>query len=88
MKRSGLILCIRRQDYYRPMLRVLADLGVTRFDIVAPTGRGHPILTFNNGVHDVRIPLPSSPAGGKARQYLTTEIRRAVRKGQAAGDPT
>lgn len=85
---NRLLRSLRRQDYFRPMLRTLAELGVEHFDILAPTGRGHPILTFHNGRHPVRIPLPSSPKGGIARHYIACEIRRAVRKGLPAGEPT
>lgn len=79
--KSRLMKTIRRQDYYRPMLACLTDLGIDDFEIVAPTGRGHPILRFDTDCVTIRIALPTTPGGGsEAKQYIPAEIRRAVRQ--------
>ncbi len=50
------------------MLRALDRAGVTEFQILPPTGLGHPILTFYNGLTRVHISLPGTPNG--RRQHL------------------
>ncbi len=83
MSRSRFLRTIRRQDFYKPMLRALAQAGVSEFEILPPTGLGHPILTFENGLTKVRIPLPSTPSGGSTT-YVPRAIRQSMRKAKAA----
>lgn len=82
MTRHRLINIIRRQQYYRPMLAALKECGISEFSILPPSGRGHPVLTFQGAKGAVRIPLPSSPGTfGRhgAAQYIPAEIRRRLR---------
>lgn len=79
MTKSRLLNKLRKHAYYKPMLDALAESGIVDYEILAPTGRGHPILKFaaHGGTH--RIPLPGTPMGGAATMYVPAEIRRKVR---------
>lgn len=79
MSKSRLLNKLRKHAYYKPMLATLEECGIVDFEILAPTGRGHPILKFfaHGGEH--RIPLPGTPVGGAAVKYVPVEIRRKVR---------
>lgn len=79
MSKLRLMRHLRRQDFYRPMLRALAEVGVRDFQILPPTGHGHPILTFDNGLTKVRIPLPSTPTSGSTL-YVPRAIRQSMRR--------
>jgi len=65
------------------MLRALAEVGVRDFQILPPTGHGHPILTFDNGLTKVRIPLPCTPTGGSTL-YVPRVIRQSMRRARNA----
>lgn len=89
MTKHRLIAKLRTKSFFRPLIAELERLGIVDYDILAPTGRGHPILKFQaeNGEH--RIPLPGSPSGGSdAKHYLVNEIRRRMtRSRQPATEP-
>jgi hypothetical protein len=79
MTKLRLMNLIRRQDYYRPMLRAIEDCGGSF--TIAP-GRGHAILMLHLGERAIRIALPTSPSTRSrhgAAQYIPAEIRRAAR---------
>jgi hypothetical protein len=79
LTKNRLLNKLRTHDYYKPMLKALADCGIVDYEILKPTGVGHPILKFfaHGGVH--RIPLPGTPRGGAAIRYIPVEIRSRVR---------
>lgn len=78
--KNRLLSVIRRQHYYKIMLKTLDELEIEDWEIVPPTGKGHPILTFTSFASKVRIPLPTTPQGGLASKYIPVEIRRRVRE--------
>ena len=82
MPKSRLLNKLRKHDYYKPMLAALAECGIVDFQILAPAGRGHPILKFFAHGGEQRIPLPGTPTGGASTLYIPAEIKRRVR-----GDP-
>ncbi len=79
MTKSRLLNKLRKHAYYKPMLLTLAECGITDFEILPPTGRGHPILKFFAHGGEQRIPLPGTPVGGAAVKYIPVQIRRKVR---------
>ncbi|AKR54325.1 hypothetical protein XM25_00590 [Devosia sp. H5989] len=80
MSRQRIMAKLRKQDYFKPIMALLEELGIEDYDITPPRGRGHAILKFNAAGGEHRIPLPGSPSSRSAAEnYLSTEIRRRVR---------
>lgn len=80
MSRQRIMSKIRTQAYYEPMLITLEECGISEFEILPPTGRGHPILKFTHGGGEHRVPIPGSPSStSKAGKYISNAIRRRVR---------
>ena len=81
MTRMRHLSIIRRQAYYKPLLRTLDEFGIVDYSIEPPTGRGHAMLVFSAAGGEHRIPLPGTPSGySSAENYLRNEIRRRVHK--------
>lgn len=79
MSRQRILTKLRKQAYFKPIMALLEELGIT-YEISPPRGRGHAILSFEAAGGQHRIPLPGSPSGGsEAANYLATEIKRRVR---------
>lgn len=79
--KNRLIQAIRRQAYYKPMLDELARNGIEDYEIVPPTGRGHPMLVFEMNSTRARIPLPGSPTGFSAAiRYVPANIRQWIKE--------
>lgn len=79
MSRQRILSKLRKQAWFKPTMVLLDELGID-FEIVPPTGRGHPMLKFEAAGGQHRVPLPGSPSGGsEAEHYIANEIKRRVR---------
>lgn len=82
MSRFRLSARLRQNEYWKPLLQLLDEAGITRWTL--QDGKPHPAIVFTYAGREVRFTVPSTPRGG-AKEYVTTRFRRKLRElGRAA----
>ena len=71
-----LINRLRTQHWYGLVSREFERLGITDWQVLKPTGRGHPKLVARINGRIFKTPVPSTERGGGDHKYLVNRIRK------------
>jgi len=67
---------IRSQHWYGLVVRELNRLCISDWEVLPPTGKGHPKLVVRHNGKVMKTPVPSTERGGGDHKYLVSRIRK------------
>ena len=66
----------RKSNWYRLVSREMERHPAASWDLLPPTGKGHPKLIVEHAGKTMKTPVPSSERPGGCHKYLVARIRR------------
>jgi len=72
---KGILRNSRSQHWYGLVTSELDKMGISTWEIKAPTGKGHPKLVVEHGGRVFKTPVPCSEKGSGNHVYIVRRLR-------------
>jgi hypothetical protein len=85
MTKFRLINALRKEPWFPLIMRELEAWGCDDWEILPPTGRGHPKMVIRFKGQVMKTPVPGSAHGHSDQKYLVARVRKFLAAAQRIG---